>query len=82
MTDHPIHLFADDATIRRVGEGLLDASLPRAERTDEAHLAACRWPLRFYLPDRQFSVAARRAFVPPDLSPIALEQGTSRAGAG
>jgi hypothetical protein len=25
------------------------------------------WPLRFYSPDRLFSVEARRAFVTPDL---------------
>ena len=26
------------------------------------------WPLRFYTPERLFSVEARRAFVPPDLA--------------
>ena len=36
-------LFADDATIRRVGEGLLARTLPRVEWTHEAHLAACAW---------------------------------------
>jgi hypothetical protein len=36
-------LFADDATIRRVGEGLLARTLPRPEWTHEAHLAACAW---------------------------------------
>lgn len=45
MTDHPIRLFADDAAVRRVGSGLLDHSLPRAEWTHEAHLAACCWLL-------------------------------------
>jgi hypothetical protein len=39
-------LFADDAAVRRVGLGLLDRSLPRAEWTHEAHLAACLWLLR------------------------------------
>ena len=44
MTDkHEPRLFADDAAIRRVGEGLLDRTLPRAEWTHEAHLAACAW---------------------------------------
>jgi hypothetical protein len=41
--DHSPRLFADDAAIRRVGEGLLDRTLPRAEWTHEAHLAACAW---------------------------------------
>lgn len=45
MTDQPIRLFADNAAVRRVGSGLLDHSLPRAEWTHEAHLAACCWLL-------------------------------------
>ncbi|HUQ13666.1 MAG TPA: hypothetical protein VM055_05250 [Novosphingobium sp.] len=45
MTD-PIRFFADDAAVRRVGEGLLDRSLPREEWTHEAHLASCLWLLR------------------------------------
>ncbi len=45
MTDHEIRLFADDAAVRRVGEGLLARTLPRAEWTHEAHLAACLWLL-------------------------------------
>jgi hypothetical protein len=36
-------LFADDAAVRNVGEGLLARTLPRAEWTHEAHLAACAW---------------------------------------
>ncbi len=44
MTD-PIRFFADDAAIRRVGEGLLGLSLPKSEWTHEAHLAACLWLL-------------------------------------
>ena len=28
------------------------------------------WPLRFYSPERLFSVEARRAFVPPDLAAL------------
>lgn len=36
-------LFADDAAVRRVGEGLLARTLPRVEWTHEAHLAACAW---------------------------------------
>ena len=139
-------LFADDEAVRRVGRGLLDRTLPKAEWTHEAHLAAfmwillerpdidldaqvreiisryneatggvnsdtmgyhdtitrCfiigirghvsrgstspivsqvnallvsaegerEWPLRFYSRELLFSVAARRAYVPPDLAPI------------
>ena len=36
-------LFADDAAIRRIGEGLLSCSLPKSEWTHEAHLATCAW---------------------------------------
>ena len=43
MTDHPIRFFADDAAVRHVGEGLLARTLPKAEWTHEAHLAACLW---------------------------------------
>ncbi|PTS73069.1 hypothetical protein DBR17_18735 [Sphingomonas sp. HMWF008] len=39
-------LFPDDAAIRRIGEGLLARSLPRADWTHEAHLAATTWLLR------------------------------------
>lgn len=45
MTDHEIRYFADDAAVRRVGEGLLAHTLPKAEWTHEAHLAACLWLL-------------------------------------
>lgn len=41
-TDEP-RLFADDAAVRRVGNGLLDRTLPRADWTHEAHLGACLW---------------------------------------
>ena len=43
MTDHSIRLFATDAAVRRIGEGLLDRTLPTSEWTHEAHLAACAW---------------------------------------
>jgi hypothetical protein len=36
-------LFADDAAIRRVGEGMLARTLPRPDWTHEAHLATCAW---------------------------------------
>lgn len=45
MTDHPIRIFLDDASVRRVGEGLLARTLPRGEWTHEAHLAATVWLL-------------------------------------
>jgi hypothetical protein len=147
MTDYPIRTFADDASIRRVGEGFVGCVLPKPEWTHEAHLATCLWliaerpefvaerdlpglircyndatggvnddtqgyhetitqvsiaavrdhlaecgptsltarvnallagergrrdwPLRFYSRERLFSVAARRAWIAPDLAPIA-----------
>jgi hypothetical protein len=43
MTDHPIRFFDSAEAVRRVGEGLLARSLPKAEWTHEAHLAACAW---------------------------------------
>jgi hypothetical protein len=42
MTGGP-SLFESDEAVRRIGEGLLDCSLPKAEWTHEAHLAACLW---------------------------------------
>ncbi|MBX9858614.1 MAG: hypothetical protein K2Y20_03380 [Sphingomonas sp.] len=46
MTDSLPRLFASDADVIRIGEGLLDRSLPRADWTHEAHLAACLYLLR------------------------------------
>ncbi len=47
MTDSEMtpRLFAADAEIVRIGEGLLDHSLPKEHWTHEAHLAACLWLL-------------------------------------
>ena len=42
MNDEP-RLFADDDSIRRIGEGLLARSLPKTDWTHEAHLATCAW---------------------------------------
>jgi len=147
MTDHPPRLFTCDADVEHIGEGLLTRTLPRAEWTHEAHLAATTylllrhpeidldadlpaiirdynasvggvnddtqgyhdtitrvflhgvrlflreanlseplhavvnallvskmgrrdWPLRFYSPERLFSVDARRSFVSPDIKPL------------
>ena len=40
MTDHPIRNFESAAAVRHVGEGLLARTLPKAEWTHEADLAA------------------------------------------
>ena len=40
MTDHCPRLFESDAAITHIGEGLLARTLPRADWTHEAHLAA------------------------------------------
>ena len=40
MTEHQLRLFASDAEIERIGEGLLARTLPRANWTHEAHHAA------------------------------------------
>lgn len=45
-TDFSPRLFADDAAVRHVGEGLLARTLPRAEWTHEAHLGTCLWLVR------------------------------------
>jgi hypothetical protein len=147
MTEFRPRLFHSDPEIEYIGEGLLARSLPRAEWTHEAHLAATTylllrrpdvdidrelpgvirrynesvggvnsdtegfhetitraflhgvrlflsevdgreplhelvnelllspmgrrdWPLRFYSPERLFSVDARRSFVSPDVAAL------------
>ena len=45
MTDYRPRLFASDVDVTRVGEGLLARTLPRAEWTHEAHLAATTYLL-------------------------------------
>jgi hypothetical protein len=46
VTDrHEPRLFRDDAAVRHIGTGLLARTLPRAEWTHEAHLAATAWIL-------------------------------------
>ncbi len=45
MSDHKPRLFHDDAEIIRIGEGLLARTLPRADWTHEAHLAATTYLL-------------------------------------
>jgi hypothetical protein len=45
MTEFRPRLFATDAEIEHIGEGLLARTLPRAEWTHEAHLAATTYLL-------------------------------------
>jgi hypothetical protein len=45
MTEYRPRLFASVADVMRVGEGLLSRTLPRAEWTHEAHLAATTYLL-------------------------------------
>jgi hypothetical protein len=45
MTDSRPRLFASDAEIEHLGEGLLACTLRREEWTHEAHLAATTWLL-------------------------------------
>ncbi len=45
MTDYRPRLFTSDAEIERLGEGLLARTLPRADWTHEAHLAATTYLL-------------------------------------
>jgi hypothetical protein len=45
LTSQVVRLFADDAAVRRIGEGLLARSLAKEDWTHEAHLAACVWLL-------------------------------------
>jgi hypothetical protein len=63
MSDHEPRLFADEAAIRRIGEGLVGRSLPRAEWTHEAHLASCAWIILerpAMLPERDLPDLIRR----------------------
>jgi hypothetical protein len=45
MTEYRPRFFHSDAEIEHIGEGLLACTLPRAEWTHEAHLAATTWLL-------------------------------------
>jgi len=45
MTEYRPRLFQSDAEIEHIGEGLLARTLPRAEWTHEAHLAATTYLL-------------------------------------
>jgi hypothetical protein len=43
--EHEPRLFADDAAVERIGEGLIACTLTRPDWTHEAHLAACLYIL-------------------------------------
>ena len=63
MTDYEPRLFADDAAIARIGEGLLACTLERADWTHEAHLAACAWLILTrpdIVPERDLPAIIRR----------------------
>ena len=45
MTEYSPRLFASDAEIERIGEGLIARTLLREDWTHEAHLAATTWLL-------------------------------------
>jgi hypothetical protein len=46
MTDFAPRLFADSRAIVAIGEGLIAQTLPKADWTHEAHLAATCWIVR------------------------------------
>ncbi|HYG29345.1 MAG TPA: hypothetical protein VD887_03930 [Allosphingosinicella sp.] len=61
MTHEP-RLFPSDAAVRRIGDGLLSRTLPRADWTHEAHLAATAWLIlerRDVLPERDLPAIIR-----------------------
>jgi hypothetical protein len=43
METYEPRLFASDAAIRHVGEGMIARTLPKPEWTHEAHLGTCAW---------------------------------------
>jgi hypothetical protein len=43
----PDPIFSSEAEIRRIGHGLIDLSLPKAEWTHAAHFAAALWLMRY-----------------------------------
>ena len=60
---HGVRLFLAEADTSKLLHELVNELLlsPMGRRD---------WPLRFYTPERLFSVEARRAFVPPDLAAL------------
>jgi hypothetical protein len=63
MTDHEPRLWPNDEAIRRVGEGFLACTLPKAEWTHEAHIATTCWLILERLdihPERDLPALIRR----------------------
>ena len=63
ISEHGPRLWPHDEAIRQVGEGMLACTLPKAEWTHEAHLAACAWLIlerRDILPERDLPGLIRR----------------------
>jgi hypothetical protein len=60
---HGVRLFLAEADLTEPLQELVNELLlsPMGRRD---------WPLRFYTPERLFSVEARRAFIPPDLASL------------
>ena len=63
MIDHAIRFFADDAAVRRIGEGFLACTLAKTEWTHEAHLLACLELVHRFGPGE--ALAILRAAIPP-----------------
>jgi hypothetical protein len=61
--EHEPRLFADDAAVRHIGEGLIGCTLTRPEWTHEAHLAASVYILTErpdIMPERDLPAIIRR----------------------
>src|SRR5689334_24323095 len=61
--DHKPRLFADEATIRSIGERMLACALPKPEWTHEAHLSTTAWLILErpdILPERELPGLIRR----------------------
>ncbi len=61
--DHRPRLFADDATIRSIGERMIACRLPKPEWTHEAHLSTCAWIIierADITPERDLPILIRR----------------------
>ena len=63
MSEHEPRFFETDWEIRRIGEAMIDRSLPRGEWTHEAHLATCAWIIierKDIVPERDLPNLIRR----------------------
>jgi hypothetical protein len=57
-----VQRFQDASEIRRIREGLLD----RVNGLLHAEEGSRGWPMRFFTPERLFSVGARSGWIEPD----------------